>query len=448
MHQVTMLLTAAGAVEDYTDEVKDAIRANVASELGLGVDSVTVTVSAASVRIALAVGYSSADAAAAGQVSLAQKAGGSIMDASAFLSTNSLAVSVESIDQAPTVTSAVDDEPTGTTIIIGIIIGIATGAIVLVWGLRRHMKMKRSKEAEEAGAKPVRQQVEVEKGQQECTFHFVRASFIRTSGMLTLPSFKELEKKGALERLTIKFSSAFLGKIDRRKYCVVSHRWMDKGQPDADGVQMRAIQEFLHTQMDIEWVWFDFWCMPQGEKTLADKLSFKWMLENINVLYLSMQVLVLLDLSYLSRFWTQYESWLSLQVATANGLRPATDEERRSRTEIVPIYNTNSNMVDGLLAMWSIKTPEQAHALLSMPDVTVTNQSDKDEQLPKVLKFNDDVILAFHHEAHAMSDAASGQNAPSAPQADATRTSLEQASVRDFYAIGELAPSERQFYAV
>ena len=105
-------------------------------------------------------------------------------------------------------------------------------------------------------------------------------------------------------------------------------------------------------------------------------------------------------------------------------------------------------MVDGLLAMWSIKTPEQAHALLSMPDVTVTNQSDKDEQLPKVLKFNDDVILAFHHEAHAMSDAASGQNAPSAPQADATRTSLEQASVRDFYAIGELAPSERQFYAV
>ena len=126
-HQVTMLLTAAGAVEDYTDEVKDAIRANVASELGLGVDSVTVTVSAASVRIALAVGYSSAAAAAAGQASLVQKAGGSIMDATAFLSTNALAVSVESIDQAPTVTSLSSQPSDAPAVPTGAIVGAAAG---------------------------------------------------------------------------------------------------------------------------------------------------------------------------------------------------------------------------------------------------------------------------------------------------------------------------------
>ena len=81
--------------------------------------------------------------------------------------------------------------------------------------------------------------------------------------------------------------------------------------------------------------------MPQGYKTPAELVSFKWMLTNINVLCaagplaslrtlglrllahpappcsprasfvtlpadLSLDVLTLLDLSYFSRFWTQY----------------------------------------------------------------------------------------------------------------------------------------------
>ena len=43
----------------------------------------------------------SADAAAAGQATLEQQASGSTADASAFLSTDALAVTVESIDEAP-----------------------------------------------------------------------------------------------------------------------------------------------------------------------------------------------------------------------------------------------------------------------------------------------------------------------------------------------------------
>ena len=46
-----------------------------------------------------------------------------------------------------------------------------------------------------------------------------------------------------------------------------------------------------------------FWCMPQGERTPAEKVEFVHMLQNINVLYLSLSVLILLDLSYISRFW-------------------------------------------------------------------------------------------------------------------------------------------------
>ena len=50
----------------------------------------------------------------------------------------------------------------------------------------------------------------------------------------------------------------------------------------------------------------------------------------VNLLYLGMRVLVLADISYLSRFWTQFEAWLSMQAAGPDGLQPARAERRRS----------------------------------------------------------------------------------------------------------------------
>ena len=128
-------------------------------------------------------------------------------------------------------------------------------------------------------------------------------------------------------------------------------------------------------------------------KTPAEKALFKWQLQNINVLYSSMKVLILLDLSYMSRFWTQYEAWLSMQAVTDSGLRPASEAE--CRHTIVPIVNANSSIAKALVEMWAEKTPEEAHIILSKPDVTVTNQSDKDEQLAKLLDFNEHVRGAF-----------------------------------------------------
>ena len=43
------------------------------------------------------------------------------------------------------------------------------------------------------------------------------------------------------------------------------------------------------------------------------------MLKKVNWLYLGCSVLVLLDLSYLSRFWTQFEAWLSFQTIGTEG---------------------------------------------------------------------------------------------------------------------------------
>ena len=45
--------------------------------------------------------------------------------------------------------------------------------------------------------------------------------------------------------------------------------------------------------------------MPQGNRTASEKRAFKIMLPNINILYLGASVLALVDLSYMSRFWTQ-----------------------------------------------------------------------------------------------------------------------------------------------
>jgi len=220
----------------------------------------------------------------------------------------------------------------------------------------------------------------------------VRASYLRTSTEVTPPPFQQLRElqPSALERQTVSSATAFVGAL-RHTHCVVSHRWLAPHAPDdATGSQLRAVREYLLANPAIEWVWYDFWCMPQGERTPAEKVEFVHMLQNINVLYLSLSVLLLLDLSYISRFWTQFEAWCSMQTLSSSGLRPASKGVER-RCTVAPILGANSSLVESLLAMWGERSPQQAHDLLSKDDVTVTNLSDKEGQLPKILKLNETV---------------------------------------------------------
>lgn len=127
------------------------------------------------------------------------------------------------------------------------------------------------------------------------------------------------------------------------------------------------------------------------------------MLQNVNLLYLGTQVLVLLDLSYLGRFWTQFEAWLSMQVVSVHGLMPAPNKATM-RCTICPILGANSNMADGLLAMWSARSPREAHDLLANDDVSVTNQSDKEVQLLKILELDAEVKTALTTLASTVAD--------------------------------------------
>jgi len=155
------------------------------------------------------------------------------------------------------------------------------------------------------------------------------------------------------------------------------------------------------------------------------------MLKEVNRLYLGTTVLILLDLSYVSRFWTQFESWMSMQYATPDGLKPAVGT-KNERHHIVCIQNAASQATlytTALVDNWADQTPQQAHAFLSKPDVTVTNQSDKEAQLPKIKALDATVQGAFGELAQQLEDELTASKAAAA-HADAELTPWETLNER------------------
>ena len=233
----------------------------------------------------------------------------------------------------------------------------------------------------------------------KCSFWFVRAEYVKSwrpkSGNMSLPRFQELQSEGCLVQRTISLDDACNSKL-LQEHLAVSHRWLGDtadSPPDESGQQLAEIQAYLKLpeNIGVKYVWYDYWSMPQGrDRTSAQTAEFKWMLENVNVVYLGCSVLILLDLSYLSRFWTQFEAWLAMQMACKEGLRPAPDDKRRF--QIRTILNGNSILGESLRSVWENKTPDEAHDVLAQQDVTVTNQSDKLKQLPKLRQLNDMVV--------------------------------------------------------
>lgn len=170
--------------------------------------------------------------------------------------------------------------------------------------------------------------------------------------------------------------------------------------------------------------------MPQGDRTPRETVEFQHMLAHVNLLYLGMSVLILLDLSYISRFWTQFECWCSMQLLSVSGLCPAPEHERRCT--IVPILGANLSLVESLVSMWGNRRPAQAHELLRADDVIVTNQSDKLNQLPKILKLDEEVrnVLGGHATAApkpAPEPVSSPEAGAGAVPAPARRHSVERA---------------------
>jgi len=105
------------------------------------------------------------------------------------------------------------------------------------------------------------------------------------------------------------------------------------------------------------------------------------------------------DRSYGSRFWTQFEAWLSYQSASDDGLIGTATSQMRATVDC--LHGTPEFYARALEAEWYNANARAAYEKLSSPDVAVTNQSDKDVQLPKIAMLDEMVrTLMMKHTAH------------------------------------------------
>jgi hypothetical protein len=248
-------------------------------------------------------------------------------------------------------------------------------------------------------------------------FYFLPRQVVLECKTQSLPPMQVLRDVGLLEKKKIKLIDAFNGVGDINNTLFVSHRWEERGQPDVDGAQLKAMKAYLEAHPEIKWVWFDYSSMPQRVslihsardwRTPKELAEFHLMLAAITDMYLTARILILLDTSYVSRFWTLTEAWCSMQKATRDGLKPATEDEQRYTIKC--IHNaTEKHDGEGLVEKVSEKTPEEMYGILKKPDVNVTNAKDKEAMLPKILEYDSHVKDMFAKmEKHADHDQGAG----------------------------------------
>jgi hypothetical protein len=61
--------------------------------------------------------------------------------------------------------------------------------------------------------------------------------------------------------------------------------------------------QVLREHPEVELVWYDWCCLPQGKRSPDDDRIFRAMLRNVNLMYLSASCLLLVDMMYGTRFW-------------------------------------------------------------------------------------------------------------------------------------------------
>jgi hypothetical protein len=318
-------------------------------------------------------------------------------------------------------------------------------------------KMRQMKKNEETG------EMECEWSDEAPYFWFIPAEIVLDCKTRSLPPMQTLRDVGHLEKKRVPLSDAFnqaagneaqgiafgdgIDVFKIKDILFVSHRWEEPGRPDVNGVQLKAIKAYLEKHPEIKWIWFDYSSMPQkirgiDSRTPKEKAEFQLMLTCITDLYLTASVLILLDGSYASRFWTLTEAWCSMQTATSDGLRPSTEAERRYT--ISCIHNaTIETTAKGLEDLVSTKKPTEMYEILKKPDVNVTNAKDKEDMLPVIQKTHEHVIEGFkdgfQHKFKSPQSPPEGSPGPERPPAEPA--SSEASPVRQSPTLESFKPS-------
>mmetsp|Transcript_24433 Transcript_24433/g.77427 ORF Transcript_24433/g.77427 Transcript_24433/m.77427 type:complete len:469 (+) Transcript_24433:462-1868(+) len=244
------------------------------------------------------------------------------------------------------------------------------------------------------------------------SFYFLLASKIRECSLERLPVMQDIKRSHPswIVKKPIDMTSSLLGKY-RKTMLGVSHRWEHPDEPDSKGAQLAALKRYLDDNPEIEHIWFDFSSMPQKPRAPEEEDEFAEMLSNVNVVYLGMKVLVLLDMSYMSRFWTQTEAWMAMHEPSK-----ATVSEDTRRYTIVPLHNAGSSMVSALVDMWAGKNAQEAHEAIRPVDFGVEPSSlegllpRKEAQLYELIwrRAVASQMASARHEALSISLAAEG----------------------------------------
>lgn len=77
-------------------------------------------------------------------------------------------------------------------------------------------------------------------------------------------------------------------------------------------------------------------------------------------------------------------SQLAFRKVDESGLASTKKEERQQRTTVVLVYGAPEGLEEALEDEWCTATPNDAYEKLSSPDIIVSNQKDKEDQLPLI----------------------------------------------------------------
>ena len=276
--------------------------------------------------------------------------------------------------------------------------------------------------AQRRGAKieTVRQQLQPENQSERFEwFFFLDADKLRQHQWKDdepLPRFQDLRSQAkyegwlsAVEEESVTLLGACSGEYVQQGRLAVSHRWDTIALPDVPSQknsvceQRRAIVEHLHNEPLIKKVWYDYSCLPQKEmvdpkdynkvedkRSPQEKMWFRGMLPNMSRLYLGCNVLCIVDNNYSTRFWTNYEAWLSMRKASHKGLVSIANDEDK-RCTIKCIMNASDEDRMKLIKRWSGASVVEVAEKLRENDILVTNMKDKADQLASALAIDQEV---------------------------------------------------------
>jgi hypothetical protein len=225
-----------------------------------------------------------------------------------------------------------------------------------------------------------------------------RDTFMGLHDYLPVDPHQILRDKKMLIQRRVKWSEVLDGSLAKNT-ASVSHRWLKQDHFDDKGSKIRKLKAILRNMPDIEFIWLDFLCAPQGciERTEEEYAEFKYIIKNIiPFVYLGTRVIVLYDREYNQRFWPLMETWSAMQMPTPNGLTPATPELLRvCFFGMYSMEGEDKSIHHMLMANFHNKWAQEVADILIEDDIKVTNQSDKAGCLKVVVSLDDKVRSKF-----------------------------------------------------